>query len=253
MATSRRENKRRKENSLSSNSNEIYRLSRLDLIDDEINETTPNLVIYEIATSHGLVTELNQANFDNKILLNYIKETTIKVVKEPITRDGWRYIARYVNPQVGSWKEGNKLKEAFQFIYQHRHLDLSKIPTNFIAGQQSPDQLYSFNSCLLYGLCVKYNLLTWPSMGYEELAFAVRSLLVSPNFLLNQFYQQLQLCQQDRLINLCLDFYKSNHLQPTLPLPEDVSYEQLGKTLDQVTDVYFLQERCHPQQRKSVV
>ena len=36
-----------------------YRLSRLDLIGDNITETTPNLVIYEIANSHGIPTDLS--------------------------------------------------------------------------------------------------------------------------------------------------------------------------------------------------
>lgn len=236
--------------------NGVYHLSRLDLIKSEINETTPNLVIYEIATSHGLVTDLSQCNFSNKILLNYIQETPIKIVKEPITREGWRYIARYVNPHVNSWKEGNKLKEAFQFLQQHRHLDISKISPDFIAGQQTPEQLYSFNACLLYGICVKYGVITWSTMGYEELAFAVRSLL-TPNFLINHFSQQLQRYQGDnppsQLINLCLNFYKTNYLQPIFPSFDCLAYEELEKKLEELTDVNYLQDRWYPQQTNEVV
>lgn len=253
MATSGHENKKKKEESPSSDSNDVYSLSRLDLIGGEINETTPNLVIYEIATSHGLVTEINQASFSNKVLLTYIKETAIKEVKEPISRDGWRYIARYVNSQVSNWKEGNKLKEAFQFLWQHRHLDITKIQDDFVAGQQTPDQLYSLNACLLYGLCVKHHLTTWATMSYLDLAFAVRCLLVSPVFLLSHLRDHLQLCQQDQLINLCLNFYRHNHFEPPLPKLKDISYEQLEKSLDRVTDVTFLQDRHLPQQSNDVI
>lgn len=249
MATSRK----RKEDSSSLQSNETYHLSRLQLIGGEINEMTPNIVIYEIATSHGLVTDLNQCNFNNKILLSYIYETPIKVVSDPITREGWRYIARYINPHVNTWKEGNKLKEAFQFAWQQRHLDISKIPSNFIAGQQNPDQLYSLNACILYGICLKHHLMTWPAMGYEELAFAVRSLLVAPIFIISHFSQQLQVCQHDQLVNMCLNFYKTNNLQATLPLPDDVSYEQLERNLENVTETSYLQDRWLPQQTNEVV
>lgn len=251
MLTSQQENKRRKEDSSSSNQN--FNLSRLDLIGGEINETTPNLVIYEIATAHGITTDSNQANFSNKVLLNYIHEIPIKVIKEPFTRDEWRYIARYVNPQVTTWREGIKLKEAFQFLWQQRHLDSSKVPSTFVAGQQNPDQLYSFNACLLYGFCVKHHLTTWPTMSYEELAFAVRSLLVSPSFLINHICQQLQTTDQSQVINLYLNLYKNNYLQLSLPLPEDISYEKIEKHLDHITDVSYLQDRYFPQQTNEVV
>ncbi len=249
MATSRK----RKEESSSLQSNETYHLSRLQLIGGEINETTPNIVIYEIATSHGLVTDLNQCSFNNKILLSYIYETPIKIVNEPITREGWRYIARYINPQVNSWKEGNKLREAFQFIWQHQHLDITKISPDFIAGQQNPDQLYSFNACVLYGICVKHHLITWPTMSYDDLAFAVRSLLVAPSFIINHFIQQLQTCQHDQVINMCLNFYKANNLQAVLPVPECISYEQLERNLEYVTETNYLQDRWLPQQTNEVV
>jgi hypothetical protein len=224
-------------------SQQEYHLNRLDLFGGEITATTPNIVIYEVANAHGIVTELDEAKFSNETLIRYIHETPTKVVKEPISHEGWRYIARYINPHVSNWKDAKLLRDAFHFLWKLRQLDLTQITSSFEAGPQTPDMPYSINGCLLYGFCLKHNIKTWPEMSYDELSFAVRSLLLPHPLIISRLVDQLRSFPQNQLINACLALYRETHLLPTNPTLDDLSHERLDQAYDLFNDLYRFGDR----------
>lgn len=230
------------------NAREEFRLSRLDFINSEITLATPNFVIYEIAIAHGINMEPEQTNEE---LIHLIHETAIKTVKEPLTRESWRYIARYVNPNT-NWKEG-KLKEAFNFLWQLQSLDLTQLDPNFVPGLQTPDNPYTLNATVLYAFCRKEQITTWPSMSYEELAFAVRSLLVPPFYLLSHFITQLETCQHKQLVNTCLAYYHETQETPQLTFPQEATNESLENVCESMTILPYLQDRIYPRNIPEVV
>ena len=122
-----------------------------------------------------------------------------------------------------------------------------------MAGPQTPDQPCSFNACLLYNICCKNRLITWPEMTYDDLVFAVKSLLVPSSFLLTHFVRQLQASSQQQLINTCLAYYRETHYPTNLPNPEDVSYEKLEQIHDFFSDITSLRDRILPKQTNDAI
>lgn len=222
-------------------------LSRFDLIGGDITPATPNLVIYEVASAHGIPLLLEEATYQNKTLHQRLTRIKIKAVQEPFSQDDWRYIARYVNPDVKKWPH-NKLRQAFDYLWHFKitNYNLDHLNRSFIAGGQTPEQPFTLNACLLYAFCHRYHLMTWPEMTLEQLSFAVRSLLTNPLDLLDVFRKDLMKIPTKDIINVYLSFYQSHKIEPTPIAEHQVNYNDLITTLQTITDFASLQKSYQP-------
>jgi hypothetical protein len=223
-------------------------LSRLELMTSIIGSSfsildleIPTLVLDEVRKAHGLSEE---------VYPNLISTSPVKMVKNPPSKEDWRYIARYINADVKSWPQGSKLKEAFSYLHSLQNLDLSQVTPDFPVGPQTPEEPRSLNGCVLYALCRKHGIKTWPEMGYSELAFAVKSLLVSPLYLLNHFVLHLRELPAASLVNFYLE--QGQTLQK-FPTPQEVTKARLEEATEVFQNIYRLQEYIYPRQPSEAV
>lgn len=233
-----------------------YLLSRLDFLGlqegerlIDIEAIIPNLVIQEIASAHGCNGEIRERSS----LLHLIQVTPIKKVKEPFDRQDWRYVARYVNPGVSTWREASKLKLAFNFLWGLRECNLDELGINFEVGLQKPSCLYSLNACVLFGICYRYKLLTWPEMSYVDLAFAVKTLLLPRGFLIGQLTNYLQRSSREVVAKTFLSLFQSCHQNIDVSSPEPITYHELECIHQVISSPLFLQDRFIPTQPGEVV
>lgn len=223
-----------------------YYLSRLNLFEGIINEKTPNVVIYEVAHAHGINVSSEAATFNNKTLLKLIAETPVEKVKPPYTSEMWRYLARYVNSHVNNWKN-KQLKDAFLFLYQSP--DLKHLCPNFRIGEQTPEHPFSINACLLYKICLKYNINTFPEMTYQEMGFVVNCLKFPREVILNMFITQSSHISSSQLINTFLHLSRQEINSSMIKLPnccEEISHEGLEKIHHEMVDLKCYQTNYIP-------
>lgn len=215
-----------------------YCLSRLEFLNSKLTTEAPTIVIAEISAAHGICID---SNINNEVVISLIQQTPIKNVVEPISKEDWRYIARYINPNV-KWTI-DKLRDAFTFLYTFRSLDLSLLTPDFTYGLQTPENPKHINATLLYAFCQKYNLKTWVSMSYEHLAFAVRSLISPTGHILSYIYNQFMAGDKNHVINTCLYFLHGGNTNPCLPPPHHVSYQSLERCYTQICSTENLKDR----------
>ena len=138
------------------------------LITGEINIESPICVIQEILISMGICYDkinIYKTKEREKVIdyLNNFKSPSID--KENWKTEELKLISRFVNPNV---KWGEKiLKDAFNFLINY--IDSFEIPNLISMGQQTPENPYSVNNCILYKLCIKYDIKINSETSSEEM------------------------------------------------------------------------------------
>ena len=128
-------------------------LNRIN-ITNGISSNTPKIVLDEIADSLSIKKETNI----NRLILKINKYYNKNKIKKDYETDlpSLRIIARYVNCFQKNWKR-NDLIKAFQFLCSFEENNNFNNP-DFTYGQQTSENIYNLNACVLYRLC-KQNLI----------------------------------------------------------------------------------------------
>lgn len=224
-------------------------LSRLDFVGNQIWPTTPNIVIYEIAICHGISADLTTTTFANKYLIQAILTTPIRTVTDPPKDDDLKYIARYVNPLV-NWKESS-LIEAFKTLWRTRgialgHEDVSSIDVNFIPGLPTPDYPHLLTACCLYSICLRHEIQTWPEMSYDQLAFAVKCLLLPQQFMAYHISNSMSTWAKKNFAQACLNLTRDLNSIPEIPAYGSVDHKVLTGLVRNFNHLENLQQNFSP-------
>lgn len=159
------------------NKEQSIELSRLAII-GYINRSVPLCVLIEIADAHGInynEADWNKPNFGHH-LMEKIIQTPISIINNLNNASQLSYIVRFVNKHR-SWPQ-KKLIQAYNFIIKFTDNDdpLNKIPIDFIAGSQTPENPFSINACILYKTCLHYHLNVNVRTTINQMAYAIRLL-----------------------------------------------------------------------------
>lgn len=193
-------------------------LSRL-LITGPINFNTPKSVLIEIADAHGIIIDNNYIDNDNyrKELINTINKTKLVVIKKPYNLKDYSSIARFINNRC-DWIL-NKLMNAFNFLLSFFIFDKSfNIPVltydEIIYGIQTPDNPFTFNSCVLFGLCQYYRIDTNYNTSIENMLLSIKLTTLSSSSLYNILINKLSLIKNNPLyINITYNEYLNNLIE----------------------------------------
>jgi len=188
--------------------NNEYLLNRLK-ITGKLNEKTPHYVITEIIRAHNIcivkpISSVEELIKDIKMVESYRCMT----IKEPFSNKDLRLLATYVNIDYNTWTKTSLLS-----AYKHMHdvnqdVDLSKI----YYGQKSYENIDAYNSCMLYGLCVKNGIQTEWNMKPETMCFLLKQTLLSISSLKEQLLTCVENLNKSSLVNLINKAVNSNKL-----------------------------------------
>ncbi len=144
-------------------------LNRIN-ITNGISSNTPRIVLDEIADSLSIKTETNI----NRLILKINKYYNKNKIKKDYETDlpSLRIIARYVNCFQKNWKR-NDLIKAFQFLSSFEENNNFNNP-DFTYGQQTSENIYNLNACVLYRLCKQNLIYTNLNTSMEEMANNLR-------------------------------------------------------------------------------
>jgi len=224
-------------------------LSRL-LITGELNMNTPMCVIKEIADAHGIKydqMENNTLTLQYK-LIELINST--KVEKIIIIKDSLRDIARYINKDI-SWPK-SKLLLAFNFLNQFNIVDdpLRILPKNFKIGLQTPENIESINSCILYRICVLHKINLNNQTSIEEMEFSIKMLKETPETLLEKVRIFINSnIENHHLINILL----LSNQKISITEESEISYNILENIHKSLTDIRYLQKSINPSSNQGAI
>jgi hypothetical protein len=159
----------------------MFSLSRL-AITGLLNEQTPICVIREITEAHGL-------NYTNN--LDSIHQAPPLILNKDLSLDDYKKLARFINKNV-KWTT-ESLHQAYQFLilFSDPSFDESSIlRESWQVGSQTPENPRSLNLTVLYSICNKNKLQTFPEMTPQHLERAVRLLNYSQEELKNYLLEQ---------------------------------------------------------------
>lgn len=128
------------------------KLSRL-LITGDLDIMTPFCVRKEIANASGIL-----HNDDDLKNINFLNEMVDTINNMKIKDWSWGDIARFVNKNC-KWPQ-RKLLQAYQFLcsFMNTTNGIDKLPRNFTIGEQTPENVYNINACILYSVCKQLGL-----------------------------------------------------------------------------------------------
>lgn len=154
-----------------------FQLSRL-AITGHIHEQTPMCVLLEIADAHAIkykLEDLGTPSFARHLLAS-IHNTPIPSVGEIKEKNELQFVARFVNNHK-SWPQ-SKLIQAYNFLLGFANNDnpLNKLPPDFVAELQTPDNPFAINACVLYKICSHSRLNINSRTTINQMAYAVRML-----------------------------------------------------------------------------
>lgn len=144
-------------------------------ISGKIDSNTPICVIYEIAQCLGFDIDVEQTDsyYVSKVIRsipevksNHIRKTSHESGK--FSMKELSSIAQFVNPDESiRWSTSN-LKKAYKHIYSLNDV-VEMPPVDFKIGQKDMDNLYAYNACMLYRVCIYYGIQTSRSMSMEDM------------------------------------------------------------------------------------
>jgi hypothetical protein len=154
-----------------------FQLSRL-AITGHIHEQTPMCVLLEIADAHAIKykqEDLGTPSFARHLLAS-IHSTSIPSIGEIKEKSELQFVARFVNKHQ-SWPQ-SKLIQAYNFLLGFTNNDnpLNKLPSDFVAELQTPDNPFAINACVLYKICGHHRLNINSRTTINQMAYAVRML-----------------------------------------------------------------------------
>ena len=176
-------------------------LSRLN-ITNGISQNTPKVVLSEIAQTLCIQNEHNV----NRLILKIYKNSDKNIIREDWEKDisSLRIIARYVNYLHKSWKKKDLLA-AFNFLSSFEKT-VNYRDLNFTYGEQTPDNIYNLNACVLYRLCKDNGIHTHLNTSMGEMANSLRFLFhmkANENHLKMEIYDYLKFdCSEANLVNI---------------------------------------------------
>lgn len=220
-------------------------LSRL-AITGKLNESTPIIVLQEIADAHGISYNINYFSDESYIrqTIQEIHRHKVVTVQPPYTTEHYRYIARFINPK-SSWHI-QTLNIAFLFIQRYMG-EYYEIPLELDQlGPQTPEHPQSLNACILYKLCRYYQINTYPHMTLEDMAIAIRLLSQPISILTDILNSHMETYSKSTLINMlissnnCMDRKPLIEFFPHYTVPSDNPEEVTSESL--VDDSEFTHE-----------
>jgi hypothetical protein len=187
----------------------LIALSRL-AITGKLNDTTPIIVLQEIAEAHGMRYPTDQFTDETSIrhTIDYIHQYRVATVRPPYRYEQYRYIARFVNPKCDWTTES--LIDAFTFLQRYMGETVDLPIGSWTSGPQTPQNRQSLNACLLYKLCRHYGIRTTRKSTLDEMALAIRLLTQPMTRLSDLVITQLPQLDKSTLVNLLLTATETN-------------------------------------------
>jgi hypothetical protein len=239
----------------------LIALSRLS-ITGKLNDSTPIIVLSEIAEAHGIRYTPNHFANETSIrhTIDEIHRFRVVTVRIPYTHEHYRYIARYVNPTCDWTVE--PLMEAFAFLqrYMGESVDLPIGP--FPLGPPTPQNRLSYNACILYKLCRHYGIRTSRYSTLEDMARAVSWLRHPLNELSEMVVTQLPRLDKSNLINLLVTAAESGKIDlaeigpkstDVEMAPEPIVSEELENSYQSLRDVTTRWQRLSPRNKVEAI
>ena len=236
-------------------------LTRLS-ITGSLNSNTPLCVLLEVADAHGIkydIQDSTKPGFSSSLLesINKIELPTINGSDNNI--EELQHIARFINKHQ-SWPR-SKLIQAYNFLMQFPINNaveaLTKLPQQFVAGLQTPDNPIAVNACILYQICMHHRLCITNHTTLQQLAHAVRLLNTDTNIILRQakIFLERDAKRLDLINILLLANNEINDNEPEITKnitnyyntpTYNVSRDGLSLIRQSLTDMRSLQSRIDP-------
>lgn len=193
----------------------LIALSRM-AITGKLTDTTPIIVLQEIADAHGIRYTLNHFVDETSIrqTIDDIHRFRVAIVRPPYRLEHYRYIARFVNPKC-DWTP-DTLIEAFNFLQRYMGETVDLPIGTWSAGPQTPQNRQTLNACIMYKLCRHYGIRTTRKSTLEEMALGIRLLTQPVTRLSDLVINQLQHVDKSTLVNLLLTTTELENNQASL-------------------------------------
>lgn len=228
------------------------KLNRL-FVTGPLNENTPYCVIKEILEAHNIShqpmkeSELKFANCQAEI--QKINMSRTATIEEPFDGHKLRYLATFINFKIGTWTKSS-LFQAYQHLMNFEFETLEKLKHLEIEpSQKSPSNIKALNACMLYKICVHYNISTKWNTSEKDMCFLIKKLFEPHSDLKNHILSLIETYDKEKLVNLYLHlpkeknpinpFYKekspSKEISET-PLPS-IDNSKLNESFVNYTDI----------------
>ena len=215
-----------------------------------LNLNTPKCVLRQIAQTLGFDINMNNDNdeYNENIYkkLNNYKSNNIVLYPSSLTKDG-ALIARFVNPNC-IWD-----KENLRLAYNHlvSFYDKIEIPNSgFNYGNKTPNNVLSYDCCMLYAICNELKILTNRNTTIEKMKLSIELSFQSEEKILKQAIQMVKNMRKSARINLLLSndlsINNGNNNGNNNDDIERNSCKDLKSIYDNVTDITKLMYRTNP-------
>lgn len=195
-----------------------YKLNRLNIV-GEINSNTPICVIIEIAISLSIdidKTKIKDYIYFKRLIqtINTSKTLTLNIYNNKnhkYTPEEYQKIAGFVNGNLNvKWKVKN-LIESLHHMLEYYNKDIPKLPEEFEIGQKTNENIYTYNACMLYRICIYYNINLNSDTTIYELGYCVKNCSKNVNELKEILISSINSMSKTNLINILM----SNDLKIT--------------------------------------
>lgn len=171
-------------------------------VENDINHNRENKI--NIDTKNNIDSRNDIEGFPVHQLIRTINESPVEKVKSPYGKIEYRNIARFVNPHC-KWKIQD-LRKAFEFLWQQTEAGVKLPSSDFSIGLQTPENLYTYNACVLYKICQHYSLRTYFQTTIELMGKMVNHLRLSSqlgnSYLINLIAEKSPTMSSSSLINI---------------------------------------------------
>jgi hypothetical protein len=187
------------------------KLNRL-FITGPLNENTPYCVIKEILESHNISHQPmkeNEIKFANcQVEIQKINMFRTLTIEEPFDSYKLRYLATFINFKVGTWTKSSLLQAYIHMMnFEFENLDkLKQLDIECI--QKTPNNVKTLNSCMLYKICVHYNIATKWNTNERDMCFLIKKLFESHSDLKSHILSLIETYDKEKLVNLYLHLPK---------------------------------------------
>jgi hypothetical protein len=229
--------------------------------------------LIEIADAHGIKydnTDHERPNFAHH-LIRSIHQTPIPSIgkcDEISSEQGspneikelseWQFIARFVNKH-SKWPQG-KLVQAYNFLigFINNEDPLSRIPSDFKPGLQTPSNPLNINACVLYKVCIHHRLHVNSRTTMSQMAYVIKMLREPLESVIRKakVFVERDARRIDLINTLILSPYEiqdpdppetSDEIENYDMIPKSTaSYEMLECIYGSLNDIKTLQQKIEP-------
>lgn len=184
----------------------MIHLSRLE-ITGPLDIHTPICVLHEVAAIHNIkIPEVKDGDVQSlQQFIDILNNSDVHRPSIPFPIEEhyqWSLVAAFVN-QFIDWPE-NELEEAFRTLRIYMREACIPGINNFSYGPLTPGNTRSLNACCLFRICTSYNLPTNFNHTIDELAQAVKILVMDIEKTRNFMRQQIHRMDEDEISRLYL-------------------------------------------------